>query len=340
MHDDDAEGLIALVGSAYAEYPGCVLDLPGVDADLLRPATTAAARGGRWWVVEDDGGPVATVGAGALRPDGHVELKRLYVAASHRRRGLGARLLGWVEAHASGLGARHVDLWSDTRFADAHRRYASLGYVATGEMRDLDDPSDTTEFRFSRSIAPAPPRRTVTWTGRFEADTCHLVDLPDGALLYGEVAGVAAYRVEVDARWGTRVAEVSGAGRRLTSDGLGRWWADGQIVRGLAGCTDVDLEVTPATNALPIRRAGAALAPGDTTTVRAAWVRSTGAVEPSEQRYQRIDEERWRFRSGGFEAELTVDADGLPTRYGDLWRRETDGEHPVEVDDVDTGPDR
>jgi GNAT superfamily N-acetyltransferase len=153
VRDDDAPALISLVAAAYAEHPGCVLDLPGVDADLERPATTARRRGGPWWVaVAEDGAVVASVGAGAPA-DGRLELKRLYVAAAHRRRGLGRALVDVVETHARRLGAAEVELWSDTRFTDAHALYARLGYVRTGEERELHDPSDTTEYRFVRSLS-------------------------------------------------------------------------------------------------------------------------------------------------------------------------------------------
>jgi GNAT superfamily N-acetyltransferase len=151
--DADADGLIALVGATYAEYPGCVLDLPGIDADLLHPATAAAAAGGHWWVVEDEGaGIVATVGAGTRDGQGDVELKRLYVAASHRRRGIAAKLVARVEAYAAEVSARRVVLWSDTRFTDAHRFYERLGYRDTGRRRDLHDPSQTTEINFVRRL--------------------------------------------------------------------------------------------------------------------------------------------------------------------------------------------
>jgi putative acetyltransferase len=150
--DADAEGLIALVGACFDEYPGCVLDLPGLDADLLAPATEVARRGGAWWVVERQREIVATIGAGELRDDGLLELKRLYVGPTARRRGLAAALVGVVEAYAAERDAVTVDLWSDTRFLDAHRLYERLGYVATGETRELHDPSDTTERRFRREL--------------------------------------------------------------------------------------------------------------------------------------------------------------------------------------------
>jgi putative acetyltransferase len=161
--DEDAAGLIALIGGAYAEYPGCVLDLPGVDADLVAPATSAAARRVDWWVVLDPGtasgtdgltgGIVASVAHGPRTLEGEVELKRLYVAASHRRRGLATSLVDFVVERARALGATDVVAWSDTRFADAHRLYEGLGFVRSAFTRDLDDPSCTCEAHFRRRIA-------------------------------------------------------------------------------------------------------------------------------------------------------------------------------------------
>jgi putative acetyltransferase len=151
VEDDDRDALIALVGAAYDEHPGCVLDLPGVDADLCAPATTAATRDGPWWVVTDGDEVVASVGAGPLQGSS-IELKRLYVAASHRRRGLAEVLVGVVERHAAALGASTVELWSDSRFAAAHRLYGRLGYLDSGQRRELHDPSETTEHRFVRRL--------------------------------------------------------------------------------------------------------------------------------------------------------------------------------------------
>lgn len=164
LGDHDSDQVIALVERAYAEYPGCVLDLPGVDADLPRLAEHLAARGGQGWVVTDGGEVVACVGVTPATRDGApvAHLHRLYVAATHRRRGLGHALVRMVEEHAShAYGAAAVELWSDTRFTDAHRLYARCGYTATGQTRQLDDPSHTTEYRFVRHL-PTSPRGEVT----------------------------------------------------------------------------------------------------------------------------------------------------------------------------------
>jgi RimJ/RimL family protein N-acetyltransferase len=152
VSDADADDLIALVGDAYAEYPGCILDLDDLDRDLLRPATAIARASGRWWVVEDDGRVVGSIAASDIDDQHDVELKRLYVASTHRRRGVAAHLVAEVEAHARRLGARRVVLWTDSRFTQAHRLYQRLGYVDTGERRDLDDLSNTTELEFVKPL--------------------------------------------------------------------------------------------------------------------------------------------------------------------------------------------
>lgn len=155
MTDADAPAIISLVEAAYREHPGCVLDLPGVDADLPALASRLCAAGGQGWVVEDAGELVGCVGLVPSRVDGHpaVELKRLYVAPSHRHRGIGTNLVLLVEEVAlTDHGATAVELWSDTRFADAHRLYEACGYVRQPETRELHDPSHTTEYRFVRHL--------------------------------------------------------------------------------------------------------------------------------------------------------------------------------------------
>ncbi len=140
------------------------------------------------------------------------------------------------------------------------------------------------------------------------------------------------YRIECDRAWSTRtvvLTQTHGADRvslRMDHDGAGRWWRDGAAAPDLDGCTDVDLGVSPSTNALPINRLR--LTAGAAATIRAAWVRFPGlAVVAAEQSYERLDADRYRYRSvaSGFEAVVTVDADGLPIDYAGIWRRIADG---------------
>jgi hypothetical protein len=148
---------------------------------------------------------------------------------------------------------------------------------------------------------------------------------------------------------GVHVALTQGAGTRhvkLTADDRQRWWrsveevprtGDGSLrqapppaeVPEVAGCFDLDLAFTPATNVLPLRRLG--LAAGESRETTAAWLRFPGlAVEPLPQRYTRLDERRVRYesRGGAFTAELEVDELGLVVRYPPLWERAALGEIP------------
>jgi uncharacterized protein len=84
---------------------------------------------------------------------------------------------------------------------------------------------------------------------------------------------------------------------------------------------DVDLNVTPATNTLSLRRLN--LEVGASAEVVAAWVRFPElTVEPLWQRYTRIAEDRYGYESdGGFTSELRVDELGLVVSYKGLFVR-------------------
>ena len=149
--DDDAAGLIELLGGCFSEYPGCVLDVDGEMPQLRAIASTFAEHGGRFWTAELDGTIVACVGIAPVDPSG-AELKHLYVAKSARRMGLGTSFVNIVEAEARARGATIVEMWSDTRFSDAHRLYERLGYVRSSKTRELHDLSNSVEYHFSKKL--------------------------------------------------------------------------------------------------------------------------------------------------------------------------------------------
>lgn len=153
----DGAELIALISAVWMEYPGSVVD---VDAELgeLRTIATAYARAeGRFWVAVTDDGVVGCVGVAeaAARPGlgRGQELHRLYVAARARRRGIAAALCAAVDAAASEAGAAFIDLWTDTRFKDAHRLYERLGYRREPEVRHLNDLSNSIEYHYCKRLA-------------------------------------------------------------------------------------------------------------------------------------------------------------------------------------------
>jgi len=138
------------------------------------------------------------------------------------------------------------------------------------------------------------------------------------------------YQVDCDARWRTLSARVSGRiGARdvdlvVTAEPDHRWSLDGVEAPQVAGCIDVDLSFTPATNLLPIRRL--ALAIGQEAEVPAAWLSFPALeLELIVQRYRRVDARTYRYASddGRFVRELEVDENGFVVRYGDQWRAES-----------------
>lgn len=148
--DDDSETLIRLIAAVYAEYPGCILDVDNEEPHLRRPASAFREWGGRLLVAEEDGRPVAC--CGYRDRGGALELKHLYVARSARRQGLGHRLVAMVEEAARAAAKNTVELWSDSRFLDAHRLYESLGYTRGLRERELNDLSRSVEYYYSKRV--------------------------------------------------------------------------------------------------------------------------------------------------------------------------------------------
>ncbi len=148
--DGDAAGIIELIAAAYAEYPGCVLDVETDMPELEAPASSYAQNGGKCRVAEDAAEILGCV-ACKPTPDGDVELEKLYVARGARRSGLGGRLLDLVEAEAAARQAGSITLWSDTRFEAAHAFYTARGFRRTGQ-RHLDDASQSVEYSFRKAL--------------------------------------------------------------------------------------------------------------------------------------------------------------------------------------------
>jgi hypothetical protein len=95
----------------------------------------------------------------------------------------------------------------------------------------------------------------------------------------------------------------------------GRWLLNGAECSEVEGAIDLDLNFSPSTNLLPIRRLD--LDVGQEAPVRAAWLRFPSFdMKPLEQTYRRLSESRYRYRSdSGFETELDVLPSGLVALY-------------------------
>ncbi len=144
--DEDSAGVIALIAAVFDEYDGCVLDVDLEEPELRAPASTYD----RFWVLEDCGNIVGC-SACSVRPP-LVEMKKIYLAASHRGQGWGRRLIELVEQEARSLGALRIEAWSDTRFVTAHAVYEKMGYKRGSHTRFLHDLSHTEEFFFAKNL--------------------------------------------------------------------------------------------------------------------------------------------------------------------------------------------
>lgn len=148
--DDDAAELIELIGAIWDEYPSCVMDVDGEVPELRRIASAHAENDGDFWVAEHATRIVGCVGWVPSSDGGGkgrgVELRKLYVAAEARRSGLGAHLCARVEGARRGVD--FVELWSDTRFEDAHRLYERRGYRRGPHTRELHDLSGSVEYYY------------------------------------------------------------------------------------------------------------------------------------------------------------------------------------------------
>jgi putative acetyltransferase len=150
--DDDAAAIIALISAVWSEYPGKTLVAAADMPELLRPASAYGACDGRFWVIEAKGRIVGTV---ALQPSaeaGVVELQKLYVARDMRCGGLGGFLCHLVEREARRRGARAVELWSDIKLLDAHRRYERLGYTRGEALKTYNDTSGTVRYYYRKLL--------------------------------------------------------------------------------------------------------------------------------------------------------------------------------------------
>jgi uncharacterized protein len=137
------------------------------------------------------------------------------------------------------------------------------------------------------------------------------------------------YLVVCDLRWQTLSTEVRGwvgtetVTIELSVDPGRRWAFNGAGRPEVAGCSDVDLNFSPSTNLLPIRRLDLRI--GQEATVRAAFLRFPEfTLEPLEQLYRRLDVATYRYESAGgrFSVDLEVNAVGLVVHYPGFWHAE------------------
>ena len=120
------EGLLDTHSALPVTDPKWEDDLRDIEAVYL-------GEGSHFWVVEKEGEVIGMVAV--RRKDGETaELTRMRVAGSHRRRGLGQRLLALAEDFCRRKGYRRVVLNTSDRQAAARRLYERNGYALASAM--------------------------------------------------------------------------------------------------------------------------------------------------------------------------------------------------------------
>lgn len=113
------------------------------------------------------------------------------------------------------------------------------------------------------------------------------------------------------------------AALHLLANGEGVWTdADERRIPSLDGVIDVEIQWSPLTNTLPVRRLD--LKSGDERDISVAYIAMPSLeLRRSEQRYTRIDASTVRYTSqgGDFTADIEVDEDGVVLQYPELFAR-------------------
>lgn len=135
------------------------------------------------------------------------------------------------------------------------------------------------------------------------------------------------YAVETGADGVTRHGRIGGwIGPRPVDVDIRRldagWTLNGVPQPQVAGCRDLDLGFTPATNILHLRRE--ALAVGETRDIPVAWFDGEGALTLLPQTYARTAEHRYDYHAPtvGYAETLEMAPSGFVTHYPGLWRAE------------------
>lgn len=136
------------------------------------------------------------------------------------------------------------------------------------------------------------------------------------------------YAIEADGAWRTQRADlvlrIGAAEHRLDlrRDAHDNWTANGAARPDLQRCFEIDLAATPLTNTMALKRLG--LRPDEPKRMLAAYITVPELqVRVDEQEYTLLNPDRFRYRgiSTSFEAEVTMDADGLVVDYPPGWKR-------------------
>lgn len=166
-------------------------------------------------------------------------------------------------------------------------------------------------------------------------DACWLVPSSGGWTLEGSAVFLSGrspcalgYRIECDRAFQTKTARVEGwlgprrIDLRIRVDRRRRWRLNNVPVPAVDGCVDIDINFSPSTNLLSLRRLHPKV--DENISVRAAWLAFPKLeLQPLEQTYLRTHVHTYDYcaPSLDFSSRLTTDRNGFVVDYPPLWYR-------------------
>lgn len=180
-------------------------------------------------------------------------------------------------------------------------------------------------------------QKNILWTGieYYSLENCILTISGRGSEVSSSIVGAyadelyrVAYRIRVDQYWETNFFEITSQLNNTIEtlscrkEGKEDWYVNGQREERFKGCIDIDISLTPFTNALPINRLK--LAEKESSTIRVLYVDVLGReMRPVQQKYTRLSHYDYKYENvpNDFEAVITVDELGLVVDYPELFKR-------------------
>jgi ribosomal protein S18 acetylase RimI-like enzyme len=128
----DEDAVWSLIETTLREF-GFGANIGGVRSDLENALVSYTGDRAGFWVADEEGVVLGTI---AIRPKENAtcELKRLYVSASARGRGVGSALYAHAEEFARSAGYEKIWLDSSRKFIAARKLYEKNGFVLLEEL--------------------------------------------------------------------------------------------------------------------------------------------------------------------------------------------------------------
>jgi GNAT superfamily N-acetyltransferase len=146
VHPDDVRAA-PLFAELAVEYDTRYGDLfGGASEELTRYPAEAFLPPDGDFVLLLEGGRAVAGGAFMRHPSGSAEVKRMWTASTHRRRGLARRVLAELERRAAAVGYRRMFLTTGPRQPEARDLYLAAGWTPLFDPA-VPRPTDTDALR-------------------------------------------------------------------------------------------------------------------------------------------------------------------------------------------------